>query len=510
MVSLGIDFGTTNSLIAYYERGEARPFTSLQSNNSPSIPSSVVVGSDGTSTIGRAARLLRRSKGVTFAEGFKMMLGRESEALAAKAFLARLIEMFRQERNHETLDHVVITVPETWKRGEGQTQYAAFRDICKSLKLPIRKILSEPVAAASYFAHLNTRAQQPFKGQLLVYDHGGGTLDLALLDVDGETLTVRDGGGISGALEGVGGTYYDRYIAEALAAQNDEWRRIIEADRTAWLEEFERNKIDLSLQIADALNAYKTIAGRSEDFDLDIMTVLGVPIRPSVLINVFEQCIEPRVRKAIEAMLTTNAETTDTTNPEQFRILPVGGFSNFPLVDDLLADIFDRNGKGDRRFDTCMPLADRSLAIAKGACLFAAERTDIVETCPIGISIMLADRSGSLQPVTLLKRGEWISDLNTVRFAPIYIEVGGDKGTKSKDFLEFIIEGNTGSSQRYSDIPVSQVLPNYRYADRWRVGARVDDSLIVRLVFCTDDENAFRKEITLGTLIDLSQAKGPS
>ena len=500
MISIGIDFGTTNSVLAYEEGGEPQIFFANAQTSRPQLSSAVLFDdTTGESFIGREARLLWRH-GRRLVEGFKMLLGRKrEEERAAEAFLEHLIDSFMAEHavRPEELAGAVVTVPDQWLRSEGQVAYRALKRILEKIDLPLRGILSEPVAAACFAAHRMSRAGSPFDGTALVYDHGGGTLDLSLVQIAGREIRTLDGDGIGPSPDdvGVGGMQYDRAVLERLRRQTPGLADLDEAGERAWLHDFEERKIELSDRISSQLRAFIS-SGWAAEGDAPLFEVMDCEVRASDLLTVFEEGFAPRIRSALDAFRVRHAPALRTG----CKIITVGGFSNFCLVRALVEEVFDYEGPQDARFDVGFGRAETSLAIAKGACLNAAGRVQVHETSPIDLAILLKDPAGEVVSVPLLSRGVPLARLAEARFRPERLRV--HDGSVLDEPIRLVVSRGDARTEIETSFTPADALPDPRAGGVWRIGAFVELDLTVHLVFETDDERGWRNTMSLGDVID--------
>jgi len=189
---IGIDLGTTYSVVAAYnfDRQDVRVLPNRQ--NEPTTPSVVYVASDGKVSVGKAAkaRLERDPNGVIFEVkrimGHKGEGGRKSMARAAgqefdpefiSAHILKELKANAERMIGEPIHDAVITVPAYFK----ESQKNATREAAKIAKLNPRLIINEPTAAAVAYG-LESGEPQTF----VVYDFGGGTFDVSVVRIENE------------------------------------------------------------------------------------------------------------------------------------------------------------------------------------------------------------------------------------------------------------------------------------------------------------------------------------
>ena len=200
---VGIDLGTTYSLIAYIDRGAGHPKCIVGPYGSTLCPSVVSVDEDGTVIAGQAAqrRLLTQPERTIYS--VKRLMGRSVEDVQDElkhfpfhiepasgnvirvrlgekvftppeisAFILRELKSWAENFFKETVDRAVITVPAYFNDAQRQ----ATKDAGRIAGLEVLRLVSEPTAAAlAYGLHKQQR------GRVAVYDFGGGTFDISTL-----------------------------------------------------------------------------------------------------------------------------------------------------------------------------------------------------------------------------------------------------------------------------------------------------------------------------------------
>lgn len=213
-INFGIDLGTSNSLIAKFDKGHVEVFKN-PSGFKESLPSVVGFRNDRT-LIGEQARayLLRDSKSVVSrfkrkmgtSESFQIKsLGSSKSPVELSAYILKELKTFVQ--TGEELDAAVITIPASFDTLQSNAtkeagQQAGFNTVV---------LLQEPIAASLAYAN-KERTVDLKNSQWLVYDLGGGTFDAALVRISDGELTVMDHEGDNY----LGGTDFDALIIEKL------------------------------------------------------------------------------------------------------------------------------------------------------------------------------------------------------------------------------------------------------------------------------------------------------
>ncbi len=255
VVALGIDLGTTNSLVAVVqadEAGSGAPRCLSIDEGSALLPSVVHYASGSSDTqplVGRAARRLlassprdtlasvkrfmgksgsdaetRRLTSYEFAKPlpaqsgassddsgsvrFLLSDGREVTPVEASAEILRTLKSRAEEALGQSVKQAVITVPAYFDDAQRQ----ATKDAGRLAGLDVLRLLNEPTAAALAYG-LDKKSQ----GTFAVYDLGGGTFDVSILELKDGVFEVKSVGGDSA----LGGDDFDRALATHLLAQAD-------------------------------------------------------------------------------------------------------------------------------------------------------------------------------------------------------------------------------------------------------------------------------------------------
>jgi len=241
---IGIDLGTTNSGVATVRNGQPQM---LPHGEEQIIPSVVgynsalqkwLVGTparnqfvlDPENTVASIKRKMGSTEKVTLG-------GRTFTPQAISAFILRQLKEVAERHLETEVKEAVITVPAYFSDAQRQ----ATRDAGRIAGLEVRRIINEPTAAALAYG-LNLEQDK----MVLVYDLGGGTFDVSLVELMGGVVEVRASHGDTQ----LGGDDFDRRLAEMIAAQFEEEHGLdLRQDRRAWarlLRAAEQAKIELS------------------------------------------------------------------------------------------------------------------------------------------------------------------------------------------------------------------------------------------------------------------------
>lgn len=187
---LGIDLGTTNSLVAYFTEDGAKVIPNrLGSNLTPSI---VAIDEEGNVLVGETAKEYMLLHPDRAASVFKRDMGSDKEFLLGdKKFLAeelssmvlRALKEDAEEYLKEEIEEVVISVPAYFN----DARRKATKRAGELAGLKVERIISEPTAAAVAYGLYQSKSNTKF----LVFDLGGGTFDVSILELFGSILEVH-------------------------------------------------------------------------------------------------------------------------------------------------------------------------------------------------------------------------------------------------------------------------------------------------------------------------------
>ncbi len=457
MLSVGVDFGSTYTMVSVYrkdvDRAEAVALT--EDAGTAAIPT-VLATSRGRVSIGREAKK-KRPPAVSY-RAFKMMLAEDNkEILESRGFddehtpaeitamfLESVLSQILEREDEKKIDHLAIGAPEIWTRemeeierdGRKFSRFstnvdgrAKLRDICK--KLPMVKsadsvqVVSEPVSASSFFAYdFFKKNGKNFDGHILLIDYGGGTLDITLTEIspksygDGSVgMEVRapfkTGAGENrerGKIGQAGIVYMESLTRAAIKmacpkieVPNDPtFYRAVDALEEAILNgKTELDAVFSSVGADPDLLSEEDMDDAGEEF---IFTEImygkeDVPISYQLMAEVYNEVIKPvfaaKMDEAIAYM--NNPEHLieyDERNVDKFKIVLAGGFGNFYLVKKQVADKFRFSSQDKRKEYVMGNTANGEKAVSMGAALIAADKIRIRNTAPFSIGVAAKNLDG--------------------------------------------------------------------------------------------------------------------
>jgi len=428
MKAIGIDLGTTNSLAAVGGKDVKVLPTRAGEALTPSVVSFVrkLKSEEGEIVVGRQARSyaarspedtvfsIKRLMGAVYGEkrveevhkrinyrladpppkdapdqGVRVLLGgRPYSPVDISALILKQVRGDAEQALGETVTHAVITVPAYFE----ERQRDATRRAGDQAGLNVLRIIDEPTAAALFFG----LGKETERHRILVYDFGGGTFDISIIQMVGGQFQVLE-------IEGdnwLGGDDFDQTIVARMIEWVKETYGFDPSGDKKFLgkakEEAEKAKIALTVQQSVDIFApliAKSPAGEQVDIEIGISR------------TDFEDAIRPMVDKTIELVQRSLRQQNLTTN-DITAVLMVGGSTAIPIVQDAVAGLFGRE-KVKRHVN---PME----CVALGAAILA----DSFELKEDGVS---ADRHGpAVMEVTAMGLGvAVVKGHNTDKFVPI-------------------------------------------------------------------------------------------
>ncbi|NNG19237.1 Hsp70 family protein [Naumannella sp. ID2617S] len=338
-MQLGVDFGTTRTIVAYVDRGNypVVSFTDQWGDPQDHFPSVVARTADGL--VHGFEALAAADDGAPVLRSFKRALastevgpqtavdlGGESitllELLVSHLAALRTALGEASSISAEPLDSCAIAVPAHAHSAQRFLTLEAFR----RAGFTVHGMLNEPSAAGFEYTHRQARTVTSRRRRVIVYDLGGGTFDASLVRVDGTAHEVLDSLG----LNDLGGDDFDRVLAEqALAAAG-----VPDAELTA---------AQLDTLLADCREAKERLSPQSRRIALDVPNASGGSREVTLRVDDFYAAAAPLVRTSVEAMaplvggLDGEGELADVAG-----IYLVGGASGLPMVPRMLRERFGR------------------------------------------------------------------------------------------------------------------------------------------------------------------------
>lgn len=367
MINLGIDLGTTNSAIALFEDGKVRIFSNPQDFGRSTLPSVVGFRKSRTLVGNKARELWEKDPGNVFgifkrkmgtAERFHVQVsGEEKSPIDLSALVLQELKLFLP---HDLpADAAVITIPASFDTIQSNaTKAAGYRAGFQQVEL-----LQEPIAAS--LAYANSRDGSMIEeGRWIVYDLGGGTFDVALLQIKNEEMRVLDHEGDNF----LGGTDFDKLIVDKLVlprlAAQYRFAHIEEAFKSAagaynaWYYVLLRAAEDAKIQLSSYPTADLLVEGFADEEGTEVE--LEIRLRREE----FEELIHGYIEQTLGMMRVMLQRNTLKPTDVDF-VLLVGGSTYIPYVGQRISESLKLAVNTDIDPTTC---------VAEGAAFYAATR----------------------------------------------------------------------------------------------------------------------------------------
>lgn len=349
---LGIDLGTTNSAMAIVEGGEPRIIENAEGNRT--TPSIVAIGKNGERVVGMSAKRqavtnpentifsVKRLIGRKFSdaevqrdmnimpykieqagEGVKVKMGESaSTPQEISAMILQKLKADAESRLGEKITEAVITVPAYFDDSQRQ----ATKDAGKIAGLDVKRIINEPTAAALAYG-LNKKKNE----KIVVYDLGGGTFDVSVLEVADDTVEVKSTNGDTH----LGGDDFDQIIINWIIGEFKKQEGLdLSKDKLALQrlkEAAEKAKIELSTAQETEIN--QPFITQDVNGPKHLVMKISRARLEELTHELVDRTMEP-CRKALE---DAGFNKTDI-----HEVLMVGGMTRMPLVQKKVEEFFGK------------------------------------------------------------------------------------------------------------------------------------------------------------------------
>jgi molecular chaperone DnaK len=517
-MKIGLDFGTTNSILSFLGSSVPEAYSYPPPGGEKYIPSFIAYESEEIE-IGSAARKIAVYDATVETYGnFKMRLplpeseftqyfsNNRTPISITTDYLKELLispdNSYSFSRQKGKITSLVVSVPEIWQRDIYNLGRERLQELIKEdlgLEKQLIQLVSEPVAAASYYAwEMQRRAKEnntaPFTGNLLVCDMGGGTFDVSLCRIYGNNkveVLYFDGQGDRG-LESAG-VAFDRNIVQT--AYRKKHGRSLEEDRELFprlLREFETIKIELHDRATKRLKNYLDAPEEKAD---DEAYKFGDEY--SVSLGEVKEAFAP-IATGIKKVMKRVLEQIKSQNYQIDSLFMVGGFSQFILVQEEIKNAIEFESN-DRRIDKSFNITNSAYAISYGACLIANGLVNPTEKYihTLGIILETIAQTGEKEKleITLIEGGSSLDTLGVPNFYPQEIIP-----IERRIAVTLWVQIQSKGAKHQESLPDMVELPNYSPNAKYRVGMKVDRSQIAYLVIEAEG-GINRTEYELGDII---------
>ena len=338
---IGIDLGTTNSCMAYMEDGKGIIIPNAEGNKT--TPSVVAFTNDGKRLVGENAKRqavtnplntvasIKREMGTAYRKNIN---GKDYSPQEISAMILQKLKIDAEAYLHEPVTEAVITVPAYFNDAQRQ----ATKDAGRIAGLNVKRIINEPTAAALAYGLENSYGQK-----IMVFDLGGGTFDVSIIEIGNGVIEVLSTSGDNH----LGGDDFNEIIAKYIV---DEFRRIegidLSHDQVAMQrinEAGEKAKIELSTMITTIVNLPFITNTSSGPKNLEV----------EISRAKFNELTKGLVDRVVIPM--QNALNDARLTPQELnKIILVGGSSRIPAVQDKIKEITGKEASKSLNPDECV------------------------------------------------------------------------------------------------------------------------------------------------------------
>ena len=374
---IGIDLGTTNSCVAVLENGQ--PVVITNAEGSRTTPSVVAFTKDGERLVGDTARRqaavnvdrtffsIKREMGSTFRAKID---GKQYTPQEISSMILRKLKKDAESYLGETVSDAVITVPAYFNDAQRQ----ATKDAGRIAGLNVLRIINEPTSAALAYGLDHGEAQK-----ILVYDLGGGTFDVSIIEIGDNLIEVLATAGDNH----LGGDDFDARITEHLVMEFLRTERVdLRKDPTAMQrvrEEAEKAKKVLSTSSTTTINLpfITTVKGEPKHMDMTLSRAQ---------FNELTKYLVERTRGPVQQALSDAGIAAS----ELGMVLLVGGSTRIPAVYEEVRRMTGKEPSRNLNPDECVALGAAVQGGKLGGALVAGSQAAeiiLMDVTPLSLSI---------------------------------------------------------------------------------------------------------------------------
>ncbi|HIT31390.1 MAG TPA: molecular chaperone DnaK [Candidatus Enterenecus stercoripullorum] len=368
---IGIDLGTTNSCVAVMEGGEAVVIPNAEGNRT--TPSVVAFSKDGERMVGQVAKRqaitnpdrtvisIKREMGTDYKVNID---GKKYTHQDISAMILQKLKADAEAYLGQSVTEAVITVPAYFTDAQRQ----ATKDAGKIAGLDVKRIINEPTAAALAYG-VDKESDQ----KIMVYDLGGGTFDVSVLEVGDGVIEVLATAGNNR----LGGDDFDKCIMDWMAAEFKKSEGIdLTGDKVAMQrlkEAAEKAKIELSGVTSTSINLPYITADATGPKHLELTLTRAK----------FDQLTAHLVEATAGPVRQAMSDAGLTGNDIQ-KVLMVGGSSRIPAVQEMVKKLTGKEGFKGINPDECVAIG---AALQGGVLVGDVKGLLLLDVTPLSLGI---------------------------------------------------------------------------------------------------------------------------
>ena len=368
---IGIDLGTTNSCVAVLEGGEAVVIANAEGGRT--TPSVVAFSKTGERMVGQVAKRQAVTNADRTIASIKRHMGEnyhvsvDGKNYTPQEISAMVLQKLKADAESylgQTVSEAVITVPAYFSDAQRQ----ATKDAGKIAGLEVKRIINEPTAAALAYG-LDKEGEQ----KIMVYDLGGGTFDVSILEIgDGIVEVLATAGDTR-----LGGDDFDQRVMDYLVAEFKKAEGIdLSADKVAaqrLKEAAEKAKIELSGMTSTNVNLPYITADATGPKHLD------VTLTRAKFNELTADLVERTMKPVRQSLSDAGLKPSDLD-----KVLLVGGSTRIPAVQEAVKSITGKEGFKGINPDECVALG---AAIQGGVLTGDVKDVVLLDVTPLSLGI---------------------------------------------------------------------------------------------------------------------------
>ncbi|MGI6731072.1 MAG: molecular chaperone DnaK [Anaerovoracaceae bacterium] len=369
---IGIDLGTTNSCVSVLEGGEPVVIANAEGNRT--TPSVVAFAKNGERLVGETAKRQAITNPDRTISSIKRHMGTDykieidGKTYTPQDISAMILTKLKTDAESylgETVTEAVITVPAYFTDSQKQ----ATKDAGRIAGLDVKRIINEPTAASLAYGLDKEEAHH----KILVYDLGGGTFDVSILELGDGVFEVLATSGNNK----LGGDDFDEvllnFIADSFAKENGIDLRNDKMAHQRLKEAAEKAKKELS-------------SSQTTNINLPFITVNPdgpLHLNMDITRAKFEQLAAPLIEKTIEPLRKAMADADVTTNDLE-KVILVGGSTRIPAVQEAVKKITGKDPFKGINPDECVAIG---AAVQAGVLTGEVKDVLLLDVTPLSLSI---------------------------------------------------------------------------------------------------------------------------
>ena len=368
---IGIDLGTTNSCVAVMEGGEAVVIPNAE--GARTTPSVVAFSKSGERMVGQVAKRQaitnpdRTISSIKREMGSNYKVNIDNKAYTPQEISAMILQKLKADAEAYlggTVTEAVITVPAYFTDAQRQ----ATKDAGRIAGLDVKRIINEPTAAALAYG-LDKENDQ----KIMVYDLGGGTFDVSILEIGDGVIDVLATAGNNR----LGGDDFDKCITDYMVQEFKKTEGIdLSSDKVAMQrlrEAAEKAKVELSGVTTSNINLPYITADATGPKHLDIT------LTRAKFNELTHHLVEKTMGPVKQALSDSGLQPSDIS-----KVLLVGGSSRIPAVQEMVKTLVGKEGFKGINPDECVALG---AAIQGGVLSGDVEGIVLVDVTPLSLGI---------------------------------------------------------------------------------------------------------------------------